>query len=445
MIETPSKLRRRILGVAFFLVLALFVGGTVASYNKTFKPVVKVDLVTDTVGNALPRNADVKVRGLIVGEVRDASTENGKVTSVMAIDPDKAELIPSNATARLLPKTLFGERYVDLVIPANPSPNPIEAGGTIYQDESGNAVELGRMLDGLLPLLQAIPPESLASTLGALSQALDGRGEQLGVTLDQLDTIFAGVNTRMPDLKAGLQGFATFTQTYSDAAPQLIAALDNLRTTNATVVQERSSIDALMASVTATGSSTADLLTTNRDSIVSIAADSREALEILARFSGTFGCTFANFAEVMERSGAITGEGSDLPGARATIELVNPRGRYLPNQDEPRLIDTRGPRCYEPPPMGTDIGQYPGGSIHDGSYQVPTRNPGDQNIPDVPAPQYSVMPSTTAPVTYVGSQLERDTLAVVYGEATGTAPEDVPSWTTRIGAPALRGKEVSVK
>ncbi|NKR94734.1 MCE family protein [Rhodococcus hoagii] len=443
MIESPSKLRRRALGVAFFLVLALFLGGTIASYNKTFKHVVKVDLVTDTVGNALPRNADVKVRGLIVGEVREASTSNGKVTSVMAIDPDKADLIPSNTTARLLPKTLFGERYVDLVIPADPSPNPIEAGGTIYQDKSGNAVELGKMLDGLLPLLQAIPPESLASTLGALSQALDGRGEQLGVTLDQLDTIFAGVNTRMPDLQAGLQSFATFTQTYSDAAPQLVDALDNLRTTNATIVQERPSIDALISSVTSTGSSTADLLTTNRDALISIAADSREALEILARFSGTFGCTFANFADVMARTGAITGENSPNPGARATIELVNPRGRYLPNQDEPRLIDTRGPRCYEPPPLGTDIGQYPGGSIHDGSYQVPTRNPGDQNIPEVAAPQYAVTPASTA--TLAGSPLERETLAVVYGQATGMAPEDVPAWTTTIGAPALRGKEVSVK
>ncbi|BCN55415.1 ABC transporter substrate-binding protein [Prescottella equi] len=443
MIESPSKLRRRVLGVAFFLVLALFLGGTIASYNKTFKHVVKVDLVTDTVGNALPRNADVKVRGLIVGEVREASTSNGKVTSVMAIDPDKADLIPSNTTARLLPKTLFGERYVDLVIPADPSPNPIEAGGTIYQDKSGNAVELGKMLDGLLPLLQAIPPESLASTLGALSQALDSRGEQLGVTLDQLDTIFAGVNTRMPDLQAGLQSFATFTQTYSDAAPQLVDALDNLRTTNATIVQERPSIDALISSVTSTGSSTADLLTTNRDALISIAADSREALEILARFSGTFGCTFANFADVMARTGAITGENSPNPGARATIELVNPRGRYLPNQDEPRLIDTRGPRCYEPPPLGTDIGQYPGGSIHDGSYQVPTRNPGDQNIPEVAAPQYAVTPASTA--TLAGSPLERETLAVVYGQATGMAPEDVPAWTTTIGAPALRGKEVSVK
>ncbi|WP_305092453.1 MCE family protein [Prescottella sp. R16] len=445
MIEHPSKLRRRILGVAFFLVLALFLGGTIASYNKTFTPVVKVDLVTDTVGNALPRNADVKVRGLIVGEVRSASTTNGKVTSVVALQPDKVDLIPSNTTARLLPKTLFGERYVDLVIPSNPSPNPIEAGGTIHQDKSGNAVELGKMLDGLLPLLQAIPPESLASTLGALSQALDGRGEQIGVTLDQLDTIFAGVNTRMPDLTAGLQSFATFTQTYADAAPQLIDALDDLRTTNATIVQERKSIDALMASVTATGASTADLLTTNRDSLISIAADSREALEILARFSGTFGCTFANFADVMRRSGAITGEGSELPGARATIELVNPRGRYLPNQDEPRLFDTRGPRCYTPPPLGTDIGQYPGGAIHDGSYQVPSRNPGDQTISDMPAPQYSMVPAATAPVSYVGSQLERDTLAVVYSQATGVAPQDVPSWAAKIGAPALRGNEVSVK
>ncbi|RVW01121.1 MCE family protein [Rhodococcus xishaensis] len=441
MIEPPSKLRRRVMGLAFFVVLALFIGGTVATYNKTFKPVVEVDLVTDTVGNSLPRNADVKVRGLIVGEVRDASTENGEVTSVMAIDPDKVGLIPSNATARLLPKTLYGERYVDIVIPDDPSPNPIQAGGTIHQDKSGNAIELGQLFDDLLPLLQAIPPESLASTLGALSQALDGRGEQLGVTLDQLDTIFAGVNTRMPDVEAGLQSFATFTQTYSDAAPQLIDALDDLRTTNATIVEERSSLDALMASVTSTGASTTDLLTTNRDSLISIAADSREALEILARFSGTFGCTFENFAEVMERSGEITGEGTGMPGARTTIELVNPRGRYLPNQDEPRLIDTRGPRCYEPPPLGVEIGQYPGGSIHDGSYQIPTRNPGEQNIPEVPAPQYSVLPAAA----YAGSQLERDTLAVVYGEATGTAPEDLASWTTMIGAPALRGNEVSVK
>ena len=105
MIDSPSRLKRVLLGLAFFLVLILFLGWSITSYNKTFKSVVNVSLETDSVGNALPMNADVKVRGMIVGEVRSASTVDGVVTSQLAIDPDKAPLIPSNATARLLPKT----------------------------------------------------------------------------------------------------------------------------------------------------------------------------------------------------------------------------------------------------------------------------------------------------------------------------------------------------
>ena len=89
MIEAPSVLRRRVLGLVFFVVLALFLAFTIGTFNKTFKDVVKIDLVTDTVGNALPPNADVKVRGLLVGEVRSASTKDGQVTSVLAIEPDK--------------------------------------------------------------------------------------------------------------------------------------------------------------------------------------------------------------------------------------------------------------------------------------------------------------------------------------------------------------------
>ena len=74
MIDSPSRLKRVLLGLAFFLVLILFLGWSITSYNKTFEPVVNVSLETDSVGNALPMNADVKVRGMIVGEVRSAST-----------------------------------------------------------------------------------------------------------------------------------------------------------------------------------------------------------------------------------------------------------------------------------------------------------------------------------------------------------------------------------
>ncbi|ORI23947.1 MCE family protein [Rhodococcus sp. 1168] len=451
MIDSPSRLRRLLLGLAFFLILILFVGWSITSYNKTFKKVVSIDLVTDSVGNALPSNADVKVRGLIVGEVRSASTQDGVVTAHLAIDPDKAELIPSNTTARLLPKTLFGERYVSLIVPPGDTASPITNGTVLKQDTSGNAIEVGQLLDNLLPLLEAIPPQDLASTLGALAQGLSGRGEQLGFTIDRLENIFKGLNTELPNIQQGLRGLADFSETYSDAAPQLIDALDNLSVTGNTLVEQRPAVDTLISSLTSTSSSTADFLQANSSNLIAIAADSREALGLLAEYSPSFGCTFAQFAPIVARAQEVIGVGDEYRGINVSASFVNPKGRYLPNQDEPRLFDDRGPRCYTPADTaaGEFFPQYPGGSANDGSYQVPSRNPGVQDIPELPSPQYSAVPRATtgdaAPASYEGSDFERDTLAVIYGQAGGVAPGEIPSWTTSLGAPALRGAEVTIK
>ena len=443
--RATEKLRIRTLGVLFFVVMVAFLATTVAIYNKAFVKTVKIDVITDTVGNALTRNADVKVRGINVGEVRSSRSAGGEVTLHLALDPGKAEAIPSNVTARLLPKTLFGERYVELVWPEHPSGQSLRAGATVHQDASGNAVEVSQLLDRVMPLLQAIPPQYLASTLGALAQALEGRGDHLGQTVERLDTIFTDVNGQMPALQDDIRQFATVADTYSDALPQLVDTFDNLRTLNATVVQKRSQIDTLYSTLTPTSADTADFLAANRDNIIDIAADSRPTLELLATNSPAFACTFKNFAQLKPRIDKIFGKGTDLPGSRVSVELTNPRGRYLPNQDEPRWLDDRPPACFPEFPNGADSGQYPTGSANDGSYQPPTRNPGDQNIGQLPPAQFSVFGAGAQPATMAGSPAEQGTLGAIYGAANGVTPEQVPSWVSRIGAPALRGSEVSVK
>ncbi|WP_306363012.1 MCE family protein [Nocardia sp. CC227C] len=440
--RSTEKLRTRTLGVLFFVVMALFLSTTIAVYNKAFVETVRVDLITDTVGNALTRNADVKVRGITVGEVRSSDFSDGEVTLHLAIDPERAEQIPANVTARLLPKTLFGEKYVDLVWPENPT-GTLTEDVTLRQDTSGNAVEVSQLLDNLLPLLQAVPPQYLASTLGALSQALQGRGEELGNTIDRLHRIFAEVNVELPTLQEDLRQFATVADTYADAAPQLVSALDNLRTTNATIVERRSQIDTLLATLTPSAATTADFLIANRDNIIDVAADARPALEALAKYSPGYSCALANFAQMKPRIDDIFGKGTDLPGSRVTVEIVNPRGRYLPNQDEPRWFDPRGAMCIPEYPLGVDPGQYTNGSGNDGSYQPPSRNPGDQSIGLMPEPQYRVY----GPVdpSSIGSPAEQQTLGAIYGAAHGVSPDEVPGWVTRIAAPALRGSEVSMR
>ncbi|ATL70884.1 MCE family protein [Nocardia terpenica] len=441
--RSTETLRKRTLGVLFFVVMALFLSTTVMIYNKVFTKVVRVDLITDTVGNALTRDADVKVRGVTVGEVRSSESAGGKVTLHLALDPEKAGEIPSNVTARLLPKTLFGERYVDLVWPQQPSAQRLRAGMTLQQDASGNAVEVSQLLDSVMPLLQAIPPQYLASTLGALSQALGGQGAELGHTIDRLDTIFRDLNGVMPVLQDDIRSFAQVADLYSDALPQLVDTFDNLRTTNATIVQKRSQLDTLYSVLTPTSSHTADFLLANHDNIIDVAADSREALTLLATYSPSYACAMRNFAQIKPRIDRIFGKGTDTPGSRVTVQIVNTRGRYLPNQDEPRWLDTRGPVCFPEPPLGVDAGQYPAKPFDDGSYPVPSRNPGDQNAGQLPPAQFSVYGKNTP--TLAGSPAEQNAVGAVIGAAHGVNPEQVPGWISRIAAPSLRGSEVSVR
>lgn len=474
-----SKTATRLLAALFLVIALAFVGTTIAIYNRAFTSSDTVTLFTDKMAFALPNDADVKARGVLVGRVDSVEPEGDLVRINMEFDPALIDQLPANISGRLLPKTLFGERYVNLGFP-DQAEGTLEPGATIEQDTRGNAVELGRVLDGLLPVLEAVPPEKIAGTLGAINQALSGRGDEIGASLVEIGQVFDGISQEMPALESALQDLATFSQTYSEALPDLIHALDALRTTGDTVIQRRTDIADGLARISSSAEVLTGFLATNRSDLISLAADSRTSLEYLAEYAPALPCTVENFMVALDRSDAILGAGDPNPGIRVTIEIANPRGRYVPNQDEPRFFDTRGPRCYEATDPPYNFGNAPGGAIADGSYQPPTRNPGPQFIPTLPnplnedgpvpsmrtrgsvpaAPGRAVpeqanmpFPSTVTAgqdrdvmaMTYAGSPLENSTVRTVYGVASSRDASDIPDWIGGIGAPALRGTEVEFK
>ncbi|GAC67912.1 MCE family protein [Gordonia soli] len=442
-------LRRRLLGLAFFVVVALFLAGTILKFNDTFTSFKDVTLTTDSTGNALPANADVKARGMVVGTVRDVKpAPDGSVDVILGLDPKMAGELPADTTARILPKTLFGERYVALQVPENWSGATLgsEKNATIATDSSGNAKEVQQLFDKLLPVLKAIPPQDLNVTLTAISQALSGRGEELGTTLENLNTVFKGINSKMPELQGTLRGLASFSQTYSEALPDVIDALDNLRTTTNTISERRGDLRTLISTLGVAAVDTTRFLQQNRTDLIDLFVDSAPFLEQLAKQSPAFGCTFKNFAGLVPESRNIVGEGTKNPGVRVNLTFVNPRGRYLPNQDEPRFFDTDPPaRCYSPPTNGRPFPQYPGGSVADGSYQPPSRNPGPKTIPDLPQPQFSAAPAGVIKANPLDDPTYRNQLKVIYGGANGTDPSAVPTWITMIGGVSLQGAQVNIR
>ncbi|MBD8507253.1 MCE family protein [Hoyosella sp. G463] len=427
------------LGVVLIVMIASFIATTMLIYRNAFTERVAVTLLVGTVGNALSAGSDVKLGGALVGEVTGLRLRPGfEVEVSLAIDGSSAHLVPSTATARIVPKTLFGERYVQLVDTGIRS-RPIRPGDVIEEDASGSAVDASRMYDVFYELLEAVPPAELATTLGSINAAMAGRGERIGEMMDRFSRMAASVNSEAPALEQQLGDIAELAETYSDVLPELVVALDELRGTTRTIVERRDDLAAMHQALIGAGRDSAAILEENQDRIIAITADSRETLEILARYSPAFGCSLAYFAGLRDRLEVAFGKGKGMPGLNLTIELANPRGNYVPNQDEARFFDERGPICYEPvDPAAGRFPQYPGGAPNTGAYAVPSRNPGQQDLAELPDPLALAAEVAAVP----GSEAEGEARRALYGLAAGIDPVDVPGWTTLIGAPLLRGPAI---
>ncbi|MFC5065033.1 MCE family protein [Actinomycetospora atypica] len=370
-----SSTRRRLAGVALLLIIALIVTLCLLQFNKFFKPVDMVTLETDSVGNQLSKQGDVKVRGVIVGEIKSVESDGQKATVQMAMDPDALTAIPSNVTARLVPKTLFGERFVSLEEPPNPSPRRLQEGDVIGQDRSQNATETEQVLNNLLPVIQAVEPQKLSDTLGAVSQALSGRGQQTGATLVQLNQFVGGLNPSLPDLINDLRLLAPTADIYTAALPDLLSALDNLVTTSRTLVEERAAFESTFRTVTSASDVATTFLVANRPNLIELSARSYPVLDLLRRYSPEFPCLFQQLTDLTPKINEVL---TPTTGIKIAAELVIDRGKYLPS-DSPAFRDNRGPRCYF---VNGKAPQYPpaGGPFRDGSYAPPAASNASMDV-----------------------------------------------------------------
>ena len=111
-----AKTRRRLVGLVFLLVFALLVWLSVALYNKQFTPAANVTLYTDSVGNEMHPGADVMIRGVLVGEVRQISADGTGARLELAIQPDMVSQIPANVTAVMVPEGHDADAFRNLAL-----------------------------------------------------------------------------------------------------------------------------------------------------------------------------------------------------------------------------------------------------------------------------------------------------------------------------------------
>jgi virulence factor Mce-like protein len=450
-----AAVRRRIQGLAFLVVLVLLLGLAVATYNKAFIDVATVTLETDTAGNQLQEASDVKVRGVIVGDVREVRASAEGATIELAIKPAYLDQIPADVSARLLPKTLFGERFVSLELPEQPGQQRLADGDVIGQDRSSNAIELQRVIDDMLPLLQAVEPQDLSYTLGAVADALRGSGDDLGANLASTGRYIGEINTVLPRLQEDISLLADFTDTYDAAADDLLAVLDNLAVTNTTIVDQ---VEQLRRTFTVGESSarvTAGFLETNERNLISVAATSRPVLGVFAKYSPSYPCMLEGLTKAAPLTTESFGGDGDPALNLNIIVSFPPRNPYVPG-DQPEYLDKSGPDCQGLADVDGLIAAAQAGEYYcptppaDGVDSVDnpsTGNPvclGGSGPNDVPEGAGDPNPSAGQSLRFglAGSTAELDFVRNILGYQTGRKPGEVSDLAASTLAPLLRGTQV---
>ncbi|MFF5930833.1 MCE family protein [Streptomyces hydrogenans] len=411
-----QTLRRRSAGVVFLLVPALLAWLAVAVYEKKFTDSDPITVETGSVGNEMHLGAEVKLRGVVIGEVRaiDATETGARLT--LAMRPGTLEHVPSDVRAQMLPTTLFGERFVALVPPGNASSRPLGPGAVIPEDRSGNAVELQQVLDNLLPMLTAVQPQKLSATLSAVSQALEGRGEKLGDTLARLDGHLKRFNPHLPALTRDLKELVKVSHLYADAAPDILTALTDFTTTSGTLAEKEAALSGTLGATTRTAQDLTAFLRKNKDTVIRLSATGRPTLELLSTYSSSFPCTLRTLAQFVPAMDKALGKGTKRPGLHVNVTTVPSRGGYVPGRDAPRYGSGGGPRCYPVPYLG---------------------------VPAAPAARASA--AADQDLGPANSPQENDLVTELLAPAADKRPGDLPDWSSLLAGPAFRGAEVTLR
>lgn len=327
------------LGVIFVSLLLVGVWLTYATFTKKFTDYDEVTLQTSSIGLQLPTRADVKVRGVIVGEVLEARSGADGAELTLGIYPDKIGVIPANVTGSIVPKTLFGEKYVSLVVPETGPSGTMRAGATI--DRTVVSTELEEVLSDLYPLLRTVQPADLNATLTAVATALGGRGELLGKNLETLDGYLKRLNPQIPALLEDLKLTAQVSDTYADILPQVAQILDDTVKTTGTIEEREAALTATLRDIRSFSDTARSFLDANAARLKRAGELSTQTLAVVARYAPTIPCMAAGIVKAQGRL-AEAFRGYEL---HIVLETLQDQPRKYTPKDRPKFGDDRGPDC----------------------------------------------------------------------------------------------------
>ncbi|MFZ2173764.1 MAG: MCE family protein [Rhodococcus sp. (in: high G+C Gram-positive bacteria)] len=340
----PPKLAAAGLAATLAAIVMLALGMS----RNSFADTVAISIETGRSGLVLDPGAAVKMHGVQIGRVTAVRhSVHGSVIEA-ELDSDAADSVPADSGADIRATTAFGRKYVNLLSPASPSGNAIGAHAVIAAADV--TVEINSVFEQLVQVLDVVDPPKLDATLGAIADAIGGRGERLGTTLTTADTYLAGLQPSIPALREDLADTAQVSGASADATPDLMRLLDNLTVTGRTALDEEANLNAVLLAVTGLSNQGTALVSDNETGIVDAVSMARPTTTLFGEYSPGLTCLIQGIDETRKLAEPVSG--GLAPSMLLHSALLLGDAPYNLAQDLPKVAASGGPRCGGLPRLG---------------------------------------------------------------------------------------------
>ncbi|MDH6198061.1 phospholipid/cholesterol/gamma-HCH transport system substrate-binding protein [Mycobacterium frederiksbergense] len=342
--------KRLLTGLTTVTVIAAIITGAIVLFRGGAVSTASVTVISPRAGLVMNPDAKVKLHGAQVGKVVAIDTlPDGQAAIRLAMNPDHLQLIPANTGVEIASSTVFGAKFVQLVPPEDPSQETMYAGQVL--DTRHTTVEINTVFQQLVSVLSQIQPEKLNQTLGALAQAFDGRGDKLGQTMVDLDSMLAKIAPSLPTVSHEMAVAPHVFSAYADAAPDLMDTARNATQLSNTLVDRRNDLDTLLISAIGLADVGNDVVATNSAAVTDAMRLLVPTTNLTNQYNPALNCALKGLEPL------AMGPPVPLPGVMLLDSFLLGTERYRYPGNLPKVAATGGPQCQGLPEVG--FGQRP--------------------------------------------------------------------------------------
>ncbi|HEX2196830.1 MAG TPA: MlaD family protein, partial [Actinomycetota bacterium] len=223
-----------------FLALLLLAGATAVTWfflQGGFQTGMPVSAVFSSrgVGQQLPIGGDVKIRGVLVGTIQDLElADDGSARVELLVDDDLD--LPTTTRAEIRSKTIFGQKWVELIPPPSGGGPVLTAGSEIPDSQTTEPLELERALQLGHDLLSRLPLRDLTTVFSTLADGFGGSEQHAARAIDRGIVALRAVNARADELDLALVQLRQTAQWLDENDGDILSFMESLDEANRALV-----------------------------------------------------------------------------------------------------------------------------------------------------------------------------------------------------------------